>query len=82
MIGFLETRARFILGSQQSLVLIGKVLKRSLPLTAGFFSFLDNVDEEEMRGLWRSRELLEPRAMWDECIINEFCSFPGVILII
>lgn len=38
----------FILGSQQRLVLIGKVLKRSLPLTAGFFfSFLDNVDEEE-----------------------------------
>lgn len=43
----LETRARFILGSQQRLVLIGKVLKRSLPMTAGLFSFLDNVDEEE-----------------------------------
>lgn len=42
-----KTRSEFILRSQQRLVLIGKVLKRSLPLTAGFFSFLDNLDEEE-----------------------------------
>lgn len=43
----LATRTGFILGSQQRLVLIGKVLKGSLPLTAGFFSFLDNVVEGE-----------------------------------
>lgn len=44
---FGDRHTGFILGSQKRLVLIGKVLKRSLPLTAGFFSFLDNVDEEE-----------------------------------
>ena len=38
--------------------------------------------KSKMRGLWRCRELLEPRAMWDESIINEFCSFPEVVLII